>query len=447
MNIEVTQTKNQAEQALEAQFQRLINNLGATKIDAARQAGMAAFVAAGLPNRRVEAWKYTDLRRHMKMAFDPAEDTLEISKPGLENLARGFGELDAHHLVLANGVLIEELSDKAAMGDVDVMSLPQVIENPPAWLPSDFFENSNDEGDSVIAINQALMSGGVLLNIKASAAKPILIIHLAGEQSSEPASINDRNLIRVGKDADATVIDLFVSLNEGAIQHNCLTHVRVEEGATLHHLKYQGQNKASTHLSNWMVQLDAKATYNGFQFSSGCELARNQALVKFEGEHSTAAISGATMLAGEQHCDTTLVIDHKVPNCASNELFKLVLNEQSRGVFQGKVIVRPDAQKTDGRQMCQALLLSERAEFDAKPELKIYADDVQCAHGATTGEIDEEMLFYLMARGIPEDTARALLTTAFVAEAFDEIDDEAIRAQFLNLAENWLGTASEASNG
>jgi Fe-S cluster assembly protein SufD len=453
MNIEVTRSKSQAEQTLEDQFRQLVENTGAQPIAAARQAGIEAFIKAGLPNRRVEAWKYTDLRRHMKQAYDRPGAAPDISSKQMEHLLGSFSEIEACRIVLVNGELDLEHSDMAALGDVDVMSLSQAIENPPEWLPGNYFDGNNEDADAVIAINQALMNAGLLLNIKTPAleadhARPIMIVHAVGEPSGRPASIINRNLIRAGKGAKRTVIEVFLSLDDGPVQHNCVTFVQVEEGAELHHLKYLGLNKASTHLSSWIVHLSAKVTYDAFQFTTGAQLARNQAQVKMQGEHSRVNISGTVMLSGEQHCDTTLVIDHMVPNCASNELFKVVLDEKSRGVFQGKVIVRPDAQKTDGRQMCQAMLLSGQAEFDVKPELKIYADDVQCAHGATTGEIDEELLFYLTSRGIPEDRARAMLTTAFVAEAFEEIADETLRELFMEIANRWLKVEpEEVSNG
>jgi Fe-S cluster assembly protein SufD len=165
---------------------------------------------------------------------------------------------------------------------------------------------------------------------------------------------------------------------------------------------------------------------------------RQQGFVTFEGEGSESYVSGAYLLTGKQHCDTRLVIDHAVPHCTSRELFKCVMDEAARGVFQGKAIVRRDAQKTDGNQSSHALLLSDEAEFDAKPELEIYADDVVCGHGATSGDLDENHLFYLKARGIPEQTAKSMLIAAFAAEAFDDVESDVIREVLTGLAEGWL---------
>jgi len=175
----------------------------------------------------------------------------------------------------------------------------------------------------------------------------------------------------------------------------------------------------------------------------GAALARNQVYVGFDGEGSSADVSGACLARDRQHCDTTLVVEHRVPSCASRELFKLVLDDEARGIFQGKVVVAPDAQKSDGKQMAQALLLSETAEFDSKPELEIFADDVVCGHGATSGQIDEDLLFYLESRGLPEPEARAMLIQAFVGEAFEVVDNEVLREAFNAASAAWLGVQAD----
>ena len=197
------------------------------------------------------------------------------------------------------------------------------------------------------------------------------------------------------------------------------------------------------HLSTWLVELGADARYDAFQFSTGASLTRNQVYLCFAGEGSAADISGAFLLRARQHCDTTLLVEHRVPRCTSRELFKGVLDGEARGVFQGKIIVSPGAQKTDGKQMAGALLLSETAEFDSKPELEIFADDVVCGHGSTSGQIDEELLFYLEARGIPESQARALLIQAFVGEALEKVEDETLREALGHASADWLGVKVE----
>jgi Fe-S cluster assembly protein SufD len=222
-----------------------------------------------------------------------------------------------------------------------------------------------------------------------------------------------------------------------------VTEVKLGDKSAIQHVKLQREALETIHLNTWLANIATDARYNAFQLSVGAELARNQLYVGFDGEGSATDVSGATLARGKQHCDTTLIVEHRVPRCESRELYKLVLDDDARGIFQGKVIVLPDAQKTDGKQMAQALLLSETAEFDSKPELEIFADDVVCGHGATSGQIDEDLLFYLESRGLPEEQARALLIQAFVGEAFEVLDDETLRDAFAATAADWLGAPAE----
>ena len=233
-------------------------------------------------------------------------------------------------------------------------------------------------------------------------------------------------------------VETHVTLGQQAVQTNSLTHLGIGAGAVVDHIKIQRENTSSTHLSNWLVDLWAESTYHGFQYTSGAQLARNQIDIYFKGEGSSADVSGVDLIRGNQHCDTTMVIDHAEPGCTSRELFKLVLDDDARGVFQGKVVVASKAQKTDGKQMAQALMLSESCEFDSKPELEIYADDVACGHGSTCAEIDPDLIFYCRSRGIPEDVARGLLTESFVAEAIDKVQDETVADALGALARDWL---------
>jgi Fe-S cluster assembly protein SufD len=294
--------------------------------------------------------------------------------------------------------------------------------------------------DPVVALNLALMTGGVIVRIKKGVTleKPLHLIHLDG--SGDAATIVTRNLIVLEDGASANLLESYASLGR-SVQRNVVTETLIGDKASLDHIKLQREGADSFHLSTWLVELKADARYQGFQFSTGASLARNQIYARFAGEGSSVDISGAFLMRSRQHCDTTLVVEHLVPRCTSRELFKAVLDEEARGVFQGKVIVSPGAQKTDGKQMSQALLLSEAAEFDSKPELEIYADDVVCGHGATSGRIDEDLMFYLKARGIPEAEARALLIQAFVGEALERIEDEGLRNALAASSAEWLGVA------
>jgi Fe-S cluster assembly protein SufD len=313
------------------------------------------------------------------------------------------------------------------------------LEKPPSCLKSTLAQVNPREDDPVLALNTALMTGGAALRIGADTTldEPIHLIQLDG--TGEPASTVTRNVVVADPGSSAVLIESFGSLGLSGLQRNAVTELKLGEKAALKHFKLQRDGGDALHLSTWLVELGTDARYDAFQFSTGASVARSQVYLRFAGEGSAADISGAFLLRGQQHGDTTLLVEHRVPHCTSRELFKGVLDDEARGVFQGKIIVSPGAQKTDGKQMSGALLLSEGAEFDSKPELEIFADDVICGHGSTSGQINDDLLFYLEARGIPEAQARALLIQAFVGEALEKIDDEALRDALSRASAEWLG--------
>jgi Fe-S cluster assembly protein SufD len=253
----------------------------------------------------------------------------------------------------------------------------------------------------------------------------------------EPAAVFLRSLVVVGKGARA----MLVESHEGAGEHQVNAALELEVGDEAHvdHIKITGAGAGALHVSTLMAGIGAHARFNEFLFTAGAAIVRNQVFVRFAGEGTIAHICGANLLRGRQHADTTVVADHAVADCTSREVFKSVLDGESRGVFQGKIIVRPHAQKTDAKMATHALLLSDTAEADNKPELEIFADDVQCGHGATSGDLDEDLLFYLKARGIPPKEAEALLIQAFVGEAVEEgIEHAGLRDALMDYVAAWL---------
>src|SRR6202011_5377208 len=252
------------------------------------------------------------------------------------------------------------------------------------------------------------------------------------------AAVFARSLVVVGKGARASLIESHEGPDDIDYQVNNALELMIGDDARVDHLKIGQEGARALHISTLMAALGARATFNDLSFTTGGAVVRNQLHVRFAGEQAQAAIGGASLLKGRQHVDTTLVVDHAVRGGTSRELFKSVLDGESRAVFQGKIIVRPGAQKTDGRMMTRALLLSEDAEADNKPELEIFADDVQCGHGATAGALDDNLKFYLMARGIPEQDAEALLIQSFVGEAIDTIAHEGVRDALMGATLQWL---------
>lgn len=435
--------KTEAEQGFAANFADTQASLPGAANDWAkglRNKAMRTYGDTGLPHRRIEEWKYTDLRSLVASAYPAAPSVAEaLTHDDVAHVLGNLGSIASHRIVLLNGQFRAELSDFSGLdGKAEIVSLADALTTPPDWVASRLGQVNAQSDDAVVALNTALMAGGAVIRIAdgAEITDPIHIVHI--HATAEAATLTTRALVEVGAGATATILESHVSQSEAPALTNAMTEVVAGDGARVHHIKVQREAEDTTHLSSWAIELGADAIYRGFQFSTGAKLARNQVFVLYTGEGADAETSGAVMLRGKQHVDTTLFIDHAVPGGRSREHFKAVLDDESKGVMQCKAIVRKDAQKTDGHQMAQALLLSETAEFDSKPELEIFADDVICGHGSTSGQVDDELLFYLRARGIPEPQARALLIAAFVGETIQDIENESIRDALLESASGWL---------
>jgi Fe-S cluster assembly protein SufD len=446
MDLPVQQFRTKAEQAYLDMFVAAEGALPGARnpiVSGLRTKAIEAYGRLGLPHRRIEAWKYTDLRARLTDA-QPLLRAVGVPV-GKAELAKALGaaitKLPAHRLVIVEGDLRADLSDISGLkaAGVEVVSLAQALEKPPVWLKDVLGQVNPRADDPVLALNTALMTGGVALRIGEGVTldKPVHIIHLDG--GGDPASNITRNIILAEQGAAAPVFESYGSLGLRGLQRNAVSEVLIRDKAAIDHIKLQQEDGDAIHLTTWLVELGQDARYNAFQFSVGAALARNQIYAKFTGEGAQTNISGVFLLRGRQHCDTTILVEHVVPRCGTRELLKAVLDDEARGIFQGKIVVAPGAQKTDSKQMAQGLLLSEAAEFDSKPELEIFADDVVCGHGSTSGQLDEDLLFYLEARGIPETEARALLIQAFVGEALERIEDEPLREALAGAATDWLG--------
>ena len=270
----------------------------------------------------------------------------------------------------------------------------------------------------------------------ACVAKPIHLAYaLSGDAS---AAMFPRTIVLVEPGARVTLIETFGGPAGVDYQVNAALDLVVGNGATVERIKIGAESAAALHISTVTARIGAKASYRELTFTTGGAVTRNQLFLRCAGEGSVVRIAGANLLEDRQHVDSTLVLDHAARGCESREVFKSVLEDESRAVFQGKIVVQPQAQKTDGKMMTQALLLSEKAEADNKPELEIFADDVQCGHGATAGDLDEDLLFYLMARGIARPQAEALLIQAFVGEAIDGVGHEGVRDMLSGRVAAWL---------
>ncbi len=441
MNIEtpvrVTEDHSPAEAGLLRAFETQIAGESDARLRGLREKAIAAFARAGLPHRRVEEWKYTDLRAKMREAYAPAPRA-EASEAEIKRAIGHFTRLDAHVVVFVNGH--HQPMPAVDAPNVQIMSLTQAFDVAPEWFDNSFGKVNPQDGETVTNLATAFMRDGAVIRITApangAAAKPIHLVFIT--TGEEPGSVATRNLIRVEDGAQATVIEHHVSLSDTPFQSFTMTELVAGPGVQVEHLKIQDENTGSTQLANWNLRLEADAHYRGTHLNIGGALTRNQVFLRYSGEGAAAHVNGVCLGRGAQHFDTTMLIEHAVPHCLSRELVKSVLDDKSRSVFQAKVHVHPGAQKTDGKQMANALLLSDEAEFDSKPELEIYADDVVCGHGSTSGELDADAMFYLRSRGMPEVQARALLIAAFVDEVFDDIESEALRGALTARTADWL---------
>jgi Fe-S cluster assembly protein SufD len=435
MNAEIRPIKTAAESAIAASFAAAKRALpGAGAVAALRADAFARFESDGLPHRRIEEWKYTDLRALMRDAKPLAGMPDAVTKAHAADICAKLAAIEGRRIVLVDGALAPELSDLAALEPgLTVRSLadalasgdPQVAAHLGKVVPTD---------DVAVALNTAFMGDGAVIHVAAGAAlaRPLHLVFV--NAGNEPAAVFTRSLVVIERGARV----MLVESHEGSDEYQVNTALELEVGDEAHvdHIKITAAG--ALHVATLMAAIGAHARFNEFLFTTGASLVRNQLFVRFAGEGTIAGIRGATLLRGRQHADTTLVADHAVAGCTSRETFKSVLDEEGHGVFQGRIIVRPHAQQTDAKMATHALLLSDTAEADNKPELEIFADDVQCGHGATSGDLDEDLLFYLQARGIPAKEAEALLIQAFVGEAIEGIEHAGLRDALMDQVVAWL---------
>ena len=348
-----------------------------------------------------------------------------------------IGDVESRRLVFVDGAFVAELSDIAALEPgLAVGSLAAALSaNDPALAAH--LGKLAPASDVAVALNTALMGDGAVIRIAAGSTieRPLHLLFVA---SDKPAATFVRSLVVVERGARAMLIESHEGPSGSDYQVNAALELFVGDEAHVDHVKIIGEGADALHVSTLAAAIGARARFNTFTFTVGGAVVRNQLFLNFDGEDTVAGVRGATLIKGRQHADTTLVANHIARGCQSREVFKTVLDDEAHGVFQGRIIVKPGAQKTDAKMMTRALLLSERAEADNKPELEIFADDVQCGHGATAGALDEELKFYLMARGIPAAEAEALLIQAFLGEAVEGIEHAGLREVLMEAVAAWL---------
>ncbi|MEO0623728.1 MAG: Fe-S cluster assembly protein SufD [Pseudomonadota bacterium] len=379
----------------------------------ARAKARTRLLDAGAPIRRDEYWKYTEpTRLTVPLApVAPAEEAPEATSP--------FATVEARVVRFVNGRLRLDLSQALQQGGLEVATLAEALSRDITPARDLFgaleFAGQEKVARPLAALNTAAATEGLCLHATGPVAEPIHLIH---QQIGDGAALT-HHVVKVENGASLTVL-------ESGIAGNSVLEVDVAPGGSFHHIRLQHapERPTATHV---FARIGEGAAFRTFTLTADGELTRNEVIMEFVGDDATGHIAGAVLGRATSHADNTVFVTHGAERCESRQVFKTVLDGEAKGIFQGKIFVRPGAQKTDGYQISQSVLLEDGAEFSAKPELEIYADDVKCSHGSTTGALDETALFYLMARGITRREAEALLVGSFVEEAVAEIEDERLQ--------------------
>jgi Fe-S cluster assembly protein SufD len=433
MTAELTMIRTPAETKLAEQFRTLRAGLAPGTDTERRDAAFARFAAKGLPHRRIEAWHYTDLRGLLREPFQPAagasDDASAAAKAWVD--ANPVGE--GYRVVLVDGVFAAGLST--------LNDLPPGVTIGVAGpaTPGIAAAEALGKDESILALNAAFAGSSLAVTLAAGAAFAETLDLTCIASGDAARAVAARVVVTVGDHASLTLVERHVGLTAADSQTNVAFVFDVGNGASVDHAAIiEGLSAGSLHIGSTLARLGADTRLTTFTLTATPGLVRRQSFVEFTGEQSSISLNGVSLLDGRAHADTTLVVTHTAPHCESREYFKTILDGESTGVYQGKVIVAPGAQKTDGKMMSRAIFLADGASMFNKPELEIFADDVVCGHGATVGYLDAVQLFYLRSRGIPMKQAQSMLLNAFAADAIENVANETLRDQLTGSVERWL---------
>jgi Fe-S cluster assembly protein SufD len=402
----------------------------------AREAAFSRFLAAGFPTTRQEEWRHTNIHPIAATEFT-LPSVFEINPTAAEPFL--FANDLPHRVVLVNGRWSPSLSSLAALpAGVTVRSLRDAVDTAQPKTAPDWLLTAS-AGMPLVDLNTAFVDDGVVIDIAAKAviADPIHVVCL-NTQAPVPILVTPRVQIRAGEQAQAFIVESYGGLAGEPTFTNTLTIVDVAAGAMVDHVKLQREAHTAFHLAAMFVRVGRAATFRSHAITLGGRIARNDISAVLAGEGAECTLDGLYVADGEALVDTHTTIDHAMPHCPSHEVYKGILAGRARAVFNGKIIVRQDAQKTNAKQTNKALLLSDHAQINTKPQLEIFADDVKCTHGAAIGQLDEDAMFYMQARGIDYADARNLLIHAFAGEVLDGVREQVVREQAMRLLEEKL---------
>lgn len=412
-------------------------------LELVRGSAIDRFEQLGFPTVRDEEWKYTNLATLAKESFVPAVSADRFDAGDVSRFV--YPESDGAHLVVVNGFLREDLSTTTALGDAVAIDLFSAVADARynKIIRKYLARNAGYHNNGLTALNTAFLQSGVFVfipkNVKLE--KPIQVTFIGGTADSANFP---RLLVVAEENSSATLIENFVAGDEGRYFTNAIAEIVLKDGAHLEHYRLQRDSKNAYHVSTTSAELGRASRYDTTSINLGAQLSRHDVSVVMDHEGAETSVDGLYVVGSDQHTDTHSVIDHTQPHCNSHQLYKGILDDNGRAVFNGKIFVREGAQKTDAMQTNKNLLLSDKARVDTKPQLEIYADDVKCAHGAAIGQIDPEELFYLETRGIGPELGRSLLTYGFAEEVIAKIGIESIRSELDQIVLKQLHTSLEA---
>ncbi|HJT66846.1 MAG TPA: Fe-S cluster assembly protein SufD [Pyrinomonadaceae bacterium] len=412
-------------------------------LELVRNSAIDRFEQLGFPAVHEEEWKYTNLAPLAKQSFVPATRVTNISLDGAQFV---YPETTTAHLVVVNGFLSEELSVRTGLENAIAIDLLTAVADARyskiarAYLA----RNAGYHNNGLAALNTAFLQSGLFLWLPKNVhvETPIQVTFVTDAEHADAASF-PRLLVVAEENSSATLIETFVSTRNQHYFTNAVAEIVLREGARLEHYRVQRESDKAFHTSITSASLGRSASYDTTSINLGGRLSRHDISVVLDHEGAECWVDGLYLAGSDQHTDTHSVIDHQQPHCTSHQLYKGILDGNARAVFNGKIFVREGAQKTDAMQTNKNLLLSQQARIDTKPQLEIYADDVKCAHGAAVGQIDQEELFYLQARGINPELGRSLLTYGFAEEVIGKIKIDSIRSQLDEIVLRQLNTHLE----
>jgi len=415
--------------ATEARIAALTVPTGADWATKARKEALDRLTAMGVPARRDEYWRFTN-PADVSAAQAPTAAVFSSED------VNGFANVDALRIVFVDGVFDESASDALAMDGIEIARLSDATAQDIHWAKELFgvleANGQNPVDRPMSALNTAFANDGIVIHVTSSAPRPVSITYV---QNSDTSDVNLRHVIKIEEGAEFTLLET----GPAGARYNIVGEVDVADRASFHHVRTQGRDHERRAITGLFGRLGTESLFKSFTLTANGVMTRNEVVLELTGDDAKAHVAGAAIGDGSDfHHDDTVFVTHDAVDCESRQVFKKVLRNGAVGVFQGKILVKADAQKTDGYQISQGLLLDDDAQFLAKPELEIYADDVACSHGSTVGAIDDTAMFYLQSRGVPAKDAKNLLTLAFLAEAVEEIDDEGLAAEIQVHMAAWL---------